>query len=156
VKPLDKDEVLKAIKTSWKVWSPGIHGVPHGFYKEYWDLIGENTAAVLNEILKQGELSGTQKQGIMILVPKTPHPSSTANFKPITLLTTGYKILTKTSANRLKPQLTKPLHASQHGCVPGRTILNAVSTVRDVIAYKNVTQDAGCTLPMDLSVHTTW
>jgi hypothetical protein len=43
---------------------------------------------VLNEVLQRGELSGTQKQGIIILTPKTPHPSSTKDFRPIKLLTT--------------------------------------------------------------------
>jgi hypothetical protein len=41
---------------------------------------------VLTEVLQRGESSG-QKQGIIIIIPKTPHPSSTKDFRPITLLT---------------------------------------------------------------------
>jgi hypothetical protein len=75
---------------------------------------------VLNDILKQGELSGTQKQRIIILVPKSPHPSSTAEFRPITLLTTDYKILTKKLANTLKlshktsTRVTKGMHTGMN------------------------------------------
>jgi hypothetical protein len=102
---------------------PGVRGpqVKNRCNKEYWDVIDEVVVAVLNDILKQGELSGTPKQGIIIFFPKKPHPSSTADFSPITLLTTDYKIQTKTLANGLKPYLTKLVHASQKGCVPGRT-----------------------------------
>jgi hypothetical protein len=104
---------------------------------------------VLNETLQRGELSGTQKQGIIILIPKTPHPSSTKDFRPITLLTTDYKILMKVLANRLKVYLAKLVNIPQKACVPGRTILDAISTIRDVIAYKNTAKEAGCMLSID-------
>jgi hypothetical protein len=106
---------------------------------------------VLNEVLQRGELSGTQKQGIIILIPKTPHPSSTKDFSPITLLTTDYKILTKMLANRLKVYLAKLVNIAQKGCVPGRTILDAISTIRDMIAYKNTAKEAGCSFVNRLS-----
>jgi hypothetical protein len=51
---------VKAIKTSPKGRSPGTDGIPYDFYKEYWDLIGEDTVAVLNDIPKQRHVSGTK------------------------------------------------------------------------------------------------
>jgi hypothetical protein len=101
---------------------------------------------VLNEVLQRGELSETQKQGIIILIPKTPHPSSTLDFRPVTLLTSVYNILTKVLANRLKVYLANLVNIAQKGGVPGRTILYAISTIRDVIAYKNTAKEAGCIL----------
>jgi hypothetical protein len=62
-KPLDKNEVLEAVRASPKGKSPGIDGIPYEFYKEYWDIVGEDIVGVLNEVLQRGELSGTQKQG---------------------------------------------------------------------------------------------
>jgi hypothetical protein len=148
-KPLDKLEVLEAVRASPKGKSPGIDGIPYEFYKEYWDIVGEDMVGVLNEILQRGDLSGTQKQGIIILIPKTSHPISTKDFRPITLLTSDYKILTKVLANRLKVYLVKLVNIAQKGCVPGRTILDAISTIRDVIAYKNTVEKAGCILSID-------
>jgi hypothetical protein len=94
-------------------------------------------------------VSETQKQGIIILIPKTPHPSNTKDFRPITLLNSDYKILKKVLANRLKVYLAKLVNIAQKGYVPGRTILDAISTIRDVIAYKNTEKEAGCILSID-------
>jgi hypothetical protein len=141
--------VLEAVRASPKGKSPGIDGIPYEFYKEYWDIVGEDMVGVLNEVLQRGELSGTQKQEIIILIPKKPHPSSTKDFRPITLLTTDYKIQTKVLVNRLDVYLAKLVNIAQKGCVPGRTILDAISTKRDVIAYKNTTKEAGCILAID-------
>jgi hypothetical protein len=148
-KSLDKHEVLEAVRASPKGRSPGIDGIPYEFYKEYWDIVGEDMVGVLNEILQRGELSETQKQGIIILIPKALHPSSTKDFRPITLLTTDYKILTKVLANRLKMYLAKLVNIAQKGSVPGRTILDAISTIRDVMKYKNTAKEAGCILSID-------
>jgi hypothetical protein len=105
--------------------------------------------ALFNDILQHGTLGGTQKQRIIILVPKISNPRSTTH-QPITLSNMDYEILTKTLANRLKHYFAKIIRVSQKGCIPGRTILHAISTIRDVIAYKTVTQGAGCILSIDL------
>jgi hypothetical protein len=52
-------------------------------------------------------------------------------------------------ANRLKVYLAKLVNIAQKGCVPGRTLLDAISTIRDVIAYKNTAKEAGCILSID-------
>lgn len=53
------------------------------------------------------------------------------------LLTTDYKILTKTLANRLQEVLPILVHWDQTACVPGRTINDNVSLICDAIQYAN-------------------
>jgi hypothetical protein len=89
-KPLDKHKVLEAVRASPKGKSPGIDGIPCEFYKEYWDIVGEDMVGVLNEVLQGGELSGTQKQGIIALIPKKPHPSRILGQSHYLLRTTKY------------------------------------------------------------------
>jgi hypothetical protein len=138
-KRLDGKGVIEAIKLCQKRKSHGMDGIPYEFYNEYWDLIGADMVPVFNDILQHKTLGGTQKQRKIILVHKTSNPYSITDFRPITLLNTDFKVLTKTLANRLKHYFTKIIHMSQKGCVPGGTILDFISTIRDVIAYKTVT-----------------
>ena len=56
-------------------------------------------------------------------------------WRPITLLNTDYKIISKILANRLKKVLPKIIHADQKGFVPGRNIQDANRLIQDLIKY---------------------
>ena len=59
------------------------------------------------------------------------------NWRPITLLTTDYKILTKALANRLQRVLPSIIHTDQTASVRGRTINDNSRLLHDVISYAN-------------------
>ena len=60
-----------------------------------------------------------------------------ANWCPVSLLNTDYTILAKLLANRLKQCIGDVVHGDQSYCVPGQTIYNNISLIRDVINYCN-------------------
>ena len=59
------------------------------------------------------------------------------NWRPITLLTTDYKILTRALANRLKSVLHLIIHPNQTACIPNRTINDNASLICDAIHNAN-------------------
>ena len=59
------------------------------------------------------------------------------NWRPITLLTTDYKILSKALANRLHEVLPLIIHSDQTASIRGRTINDNARLLHDVIAYAN-------------------
>jgi hypothetical protein len=58
-----------------------------------------------------------------------------ADRRPITLLNSDYKLLTRILARRLRPFIDLHLKSMQYFGVTGNTILDAVATVRDVASY---------------------
>jgi hypothetical protein len=50
-----------------------------------------------------------------------------ANYRPITILNTDYKILTKTLNNRISRVANKLIHPDQTGFVPGRSIFDPIN-----------------------------
>ena len=119
--------------------SPGIDGLTSNFYKHFWPLIGPDVTKVFNHSFKHGLLTRSQRRGIITLVFKKGDRSKLQNWRPITLLNTDYKILTKALAIRLTNVLPNIIHSDQTACIPGRTINDNLSLIRDVIDYANET-----------------
>ena len=71
------------------------------FYKFFWVDIGNEVLKSLNEAFYTGELSTTQKQGIITLLPKKNKPREfIQNWRAITLLNVEYKFLAGVLAAR--------------------------------------------------------
>ena len=54
------------------------------------------------------------KHGIVLCIPKTDIPTTPADYRPITLLNTDYKILARIIADRQRPTLSDVLHPNQY------------------------------------------
>ena len=79
--------------------SPGITGFTAEFFKVFWKQIGHFVLRSINCSYKKGELSITQKQGIITCIPKENKPKHLLkNWRPLTLLDTVYKIASGTIA----------------------------------------------------------
>jgi len=89
---------------------------------------------MFNQMYITGNIGKQQKHVIVVCIPKTTAPKTPADYRPIILLNTDYKILGRIVVNRLQPILAELLHPSQHGGVQGGGIFDEVATVRDAIA----------------------
>ena len=103
---LDSEEVLFAIHNGKHGVAPGISGFSREFYKVLSkDLIG----FIMKYIIfseKQGILSSNQRIGVITLLPKgIKDKKALKNWRPITLLSTLYKIISGVIANRFKVAL---------------------------------------------------
>lgn len=103
--------------------SPGIDGLQIEFYKTFHDLFKTDLLQLYNSILLAGEnLTLSMTMAIINLIPKNDEKELLKNWRPISLLTADYKILTKILSNRLKPTLQKTISEEQACGIPTRTI----------------------------------
>ena len=83
---------------------------------------------------KTGQLSDQQRQGVITLLPKgTKCKRDLKNWRPITLLTTLYKIVSGTIAERVKEVLPHIIGEDQKGFVDGRYMGEVTRTLYDTI-----------------------
>ena len=83
---------------------------------------------------KKKELSITQKQGIITILPKSNKQREyLKNWRPISLLNVSYKILSSCIANRLKVVLPYLIHQDQKGFLAGRYIGENTRLVYDIL-----------------------
>jgi hypothetical protein len=94
-------------------------------------------------------ISPNQKHGIVISLPKNSNPRTINDYRPITLLTTECKLLAKVLAQRLRRVVADKLQGTQYCGIPGNTIMDALATVRDVIAHAVVAGKSLCILTLD-------
>lgn len=83
---------------SWK--APGLDGIPIGFYKEHWDLVGQNIGhMVLSSLNGHSTLAYINTIDI-VLIPKSNSQHTPTDFSFIGLRNALYKIVSKVIANR--------------------------------------------------------
>ena len=131
-------EIQQALQTMENVKSPGLDGIPVESYKEFFDLLKKDLQDIFNNVLFQQKATPkTWNQAIISLIPKqTEKLNSLKYWRPISLLCTDYKILTKILANRLKQILPDIISQEQNCSIPQRTIFNNLFLIRDLIKYQ--------------------
>ncbi|KAL4272474.1 hypothetical protein GQ457_13G020790 [Hibiscus cannabinus] len=71
----------------------------------------------------------------VVLIPKTKAPTSMTDYRPISLVGSMYKLLTKVLANRFKGVTKETISDSQFAFCPGKQILDCSLIVNEVIDY---------------------
>lgn len=130
--------------------SPGSDGFPYEFFKVFWGEIKHFVHRSICEGLTKGELSITQRQGLITLVPKPSKPRNLiSSWRPITLLNSTYKILAAAVANRLKKVLDSIIHPDQTAFLKNRFIGENIRVTYDVLWETYCNQKEGLLLSVD-------
>ncbi|WP_419617700.1 hypothetical protein, partial [Thiolapillus sp.] len=117
------DEASLALKNMKNNKSPGSDGFTVEFFKFFWLQLGAFVVKSLNNSFRKGELSSTQKEGVIICIPKGDKAKDLIkNWRPISLLNVVYKIGSTCIANRLKLVLPSLINEDQTGFMTNRFI----------------------------------
>lgn len=136
-------ELYDAVKQANKGCSPGIDGLPYEFYKALLSLVGLPLLEALNGMLKASELDPSLRRGVIWLIPDVAGTPIAVQLRPITLLSTDYKLLTKMLTARMLTVLPTMLLSSQLCSVRVRSIFEGPA------AYFHQRQLPGFLLSLD-------
>ena len=135
-KELSVQECLDSLKRMKDNKSPGLSGFTVEFFKFFWIDIGVFLVRSLNYGLKKGELSVSQKQGVITCIPKgNKDKCYLKNWRPISLLNVSYKIASASIANRLKGHLSTLINEDQTGFISNRYIGENTRLIYDIMFY---------------------
>ena len=93
-------------------------------------------------------MSFSQRTGLITLLYKKNDRFDTNNWRPISLLCTDYKILSKVLTNRLKTVLSSVISDSQSFGVPGRFLGSNVRTIQDIVNFCNAHKTGGAIISL--------
>jgi len=140
---VDESKCAEALKYLKNGKTPGIDGLPPEFYKFFWPDIKHLVTNSLEYGFKKGVLSSNQKLGVITLIPKKDKDRNLLkNWRPLSLLTTDYKIITKILALHITKVLPSIINEDQSAYIKGRYIGENIRTIADIIEYckrKNLT-----------------
>jgi hypothetical protein len=120
--PFSDKEIEDIIKELPNEKSPGPDGFNNEFIKACWPIIGSEIKCLIQDFYEEKINLESIHASLITLIPKVESPSSANDFRPISLLNSVLKILTKLLANRLQRIILKLVHKNQYGFLKKRSI----------------------------------
>ena len=147
---LTYEECGAALKLMQNGKSPGSDGYTSDFYKFFWKDVGPFIFRSLNFGYESGKFSQFQSQGVITCIPKENKDRRyMANWRPITLLNTDFKIASAAIANRIKNVLPEIISNTQKGFMKDRFIGENIRLLYDLMHYLEENHLEGLLLLID-------
>ncbi|KAK3511548.1 hypothetical protein QTP70_009337 [Hemibagrus guttatus] len=130
---LSLEELHEALQRMENGRASGIDGLPAEFYKAFWAVIGQDVLDVLRDSIQRGELLLSCRRAVLTLLTKKGDLTHLKNWRPVSLLCTDCKLLSKALASRLTKVMERLIHQDQTYCVPDRSIFDNAYLVCDIL-----------------------
>ena len=159
-----EEEIADAMTDTANDKAAGLDGIP----VELWKLLNQQyksakeddrykfcninqvLANVFKDIAEKGIKPGTYfNEGWMCPIYKKKEADNVANYRPITILNTDYKILTKVMATRLTEIAPDIIHPDQAGFIRGRSIFDQIDQTATTINYAKLKGINGAIVALD-------
>ena len=129
-------EIKEAIQQFPTNKTPGLDGLPPEWYSTFMEDILEHLHAAYVYAFEHGLLHISARRGYLMLIPKkNRNLLKLKQWRPLSILSTDYKVLSKILDNRLKKVLNCVIQDYQTGFMEGRYILTNILKLMDVMQY---------------------
>ena len=122
----EKDEILLALQSSNGDKAPGPNGFTMAFFQKCWQVVESDVLVVFEEFYELCTFKKSFNATFLALIPKKQNARNVKDFRPITLIGSLYKLVSKVLTNRLKTMMENLISESQNPFVRGRQILDSV------------------------------
>ena len=162
-KQITEEEVHYAIRKTNNDKALGLDGIPIELWKSLDDQFKSDKSDsskkcdivwCLTRVFQDIETNGIDhttkfNEGCISPIYKKKDPDNIANYRPITLLNTDYKIYMKVISMRLADAAPDIIHPDQAGFLKNRSIFDQVKTTKMVMDYMNSTSKKGAIIALD-------
>jgi len=140
------DLAVKDIKINT---AAGIDGFANLEIKSFWGILRYPLFVLLTEVLGNSSLPAFLKQAGIKLIPKKGCAENISNWRPISLLSCTYKIMSKVLNNRLKKAAERVLTRAQKGFVRHRDLHEVLINIIERISYIKKSDSPGALVAVD-------
>ena len=160
---ITEDQINKALHLAKDGTATGLDGCPYELWKalrkrhdkmshrnEPSFNITKTLTHLFRDIQEHGVDTRTEfNMGWMCPLFKKKDPTDIKNYRPITLLNTDYKILTKVLALQLMEHVNQMVHPDQAGFIPKRSIFDHIRLAKTILNYTEMTKEDGAIVALD-------
>jgi hypothetical protein len=150
--PFTEDEVWKTVLSLPSNKAPGPYGFIGKFYKSCWHIIkGDIMAAAMAVWNRNRGNLELLNSAYIILLPKKDEVCHVKDFRPISLVHSFAKLITKLLANRLTEHLDNMVSQNQNAFIKGRSILDNFMLVQQTAKMLHQRKCARILLKLDIT-----
>lgn len=138
--PITLTELQLAIGNTKPGKAPGPDGLTTQYYKTLLPSLGNQLVKLLNDLSKGKTLHNSTLQAQISVIPKdSKDPAQCGSYRPISLLNTDLKLITKIIASRLH-HLPYLIHLDQVDFLPTREARDNTTKVLNLLHTANITK----------------
>jgi hypothetical protein len=137
--PFTNEEIQNVVSALAKGKSSGPDGFPAEFFQTYWEIVGP-TICELVKAFSRNELDLWRlNQACITVIPKSDQATNIEDYRPISIITTIIKIISKLLADRLQRVLPDLISNKQTTFFKGRSMMETFLVAREsIILRKNL------------------
>lgn len=128
-------EVLRAINEMPNDKASGPDGLPIEFYRSFWNIIKTDYMALILDFHNSGRNLKSINRASISLIPKKETPITISDYRPISVINTSVKIITKILANRLQIHLPQLIAQNQTAFIKGRSMMESFLVAREFLTF---------------------
>ncbi|KAL6129597.1 hypothetical protein ACLB2K_072947 [Fragaria x ananassa] len=148
-RPFEEEEFRRAVFECDIDKSPGPDGFSLSALQRYWEVIKKEVFDVLAEIHTTGVVNKVTNETYICLIPKKANSLKVGDYRPISLITSLYKIIAKVLAWRLREVLSDTISCVQDAFIKGRQMLDAVLVANEVVYETRKKKKEGLVFKID-------
>lgn len=137
---------------SAKERAPGPDGFIGAFFTTCWVIIKEDVIQAINQFYEMNQ-QGLHylNQALVVLIPKKENPTSVSDYRPISLIHSFAKIISKLLVNRLSLELEHLISINQTAFIKKRCIHDNFVYVQQVIKDLHKSKTPSLFIKLDIS-----
>nr|GEZ51858.1 RNA-directed DNA polymerase, eukaryota [Tanacetum cinerariifolium] len=131
---ISNDEIRTAVWGCGVDKSPGPDGFTFEFFRKYWAVVGPDFSIAVEWFFEHGEFAIGCNSSFVALIPKVLDSKVVSDYRPISLIKSLYKVVTKILATQLFLVISDLISDVQTAFLPNRQILDGLFIINEILA----------------------
>ncbi|KAL4366278.1 hypothetical protein GQ457_05G030610 [Hibiscus cannabinus] len=147
--PFSEEEVWASLSVADGNRAPGPDGFNLDFFKRYWPHLKSKVMLFFEDFYKGSLVDPSINHSFIALIPKKPSPETVDDFRPISLVSSLYKILAKVLSRRLVNCIGEVVEENQFAFTPGKQIADCALIANEILDGLNRSKSEALVLKAD-------